>query len=286
VSETPPEVGEISAEISETPAETVLRPEVGDRRVRRRRREKPIKPPPPPINARNVLIYLVLAVGTTGLMVEGHLRDRPQHLPLPSLARATEVRSLISQRADSLEVVVSWDLTLSEPAGRPDSIRVRVVPGGNGRGAVSVQSATQLADTVYVPGPVRGQTLSGISCASAQHPQMPPEESCTPWQFVRPEGEPSGTVRQIVIRPSGLQVDPDVGGRCAQWQREHPRQSVWIEVNRTAVPDCTGPNRRPTVAQFCAFAILPGGKRVKASNSANDSYCEELFVEWSRELYS
>ena len=286
MSETPPEVSEILPEVSETPADTVLRPEVRDRRVRRRRSEKPPRPAPPPLNPRNLLIYLVLALGMSGLMVEGHLRDRPQHLPLPPLSRATEVRSLISQRANSLEVVVSWDLTLSDPEGRPDSIRVRVVPGGQGRGAISVQSAAQLADTVYIPGPVRGQTLSGISCASAQHPQMPPEESCTPWQFVRPQAEPSGTVSLIVIRPSALQVDPDVGGRCAQWQRAHPTQPVWIEVNRTAVPDCTGPNRRPTVAQFCAFAVLPGGKRVKTANSTNNSYCEELFVEWSRELYS
>lgn len=271
--------------MSELPPETVLQPEVMVRSVRRRRREKPPQPAPPALNPRNLLIYLGLAIGVAGLMVEGHLAHRPEHLPLPTLSRATEVRSLISQRADSLQVVVSWDLTLSEPAGRPDSIQVRVVPGGQGPGAVSVQSAAQLADTVYIPGPVRGQTLSGVSCASARHPQIPTEESCTPWQFVRPSAEPPG-VNQIVIRPGGLQVDPDVGGRCARWQRAHPEQSVWIAVNRAAVPDCTGPNQKPTVAQFCAFAVLPNGRRVKTANSANNSYCEELFVEWSRELYS
>jgi hypothetical protein len=91
---------------------------------------------------------------------------------------------------------------------------------------------------------------------------------------------------RIIVQPSGLQVDPDVGGRCAEWQASHPDQSVWISVNQRAVPECTGPNARPTVAQFCAFAVLPDGRRVKTANTANNRYCDELFVEWSRELYS
>jgi hypothetical protein len=52
------------------------------------------------------------------------------------------------------------------------------------------------------------------------------------------------------------------------------------------VPECTGPNARPTVAQFCAFAVLPDRRRVKTTNSANNSYCDELFEEWIRERYS
>ena len=129
--------------------------------------------------------------------------------------------------------------------------------------------------------------MNGTSCALAVHAAGgPDEESCTPWQYVRPSAAPVDSVSHIVVKPSGLQVDPDVRGRCAEWQRTHPDRSVWIEVNVTAIPECTGPNRKPTVAQFCAFAVLPGGKRVKTENSSNNSYCEGLFVEWSRELYS
>jgi hypothetical protein len=273
--------------MTELPPDAAVQPEVVVRSVRRRR-SGPAQPPPPPIfTARNLLIYLVLVLLTAALMGEGILRDRPQHLPLPALSYPTEVRSAITEQGDSLQVVVSWDLTLSAPEGRPDSIRIRVMPERQEPGLRSLQATTQLADTVYLPAPPRGQALSGISCASADHPGEAVAESCTPWQYVRPTAEPSaGGVGQVVIRPRGLQVDPDLGGRCATWQRAHPGQSVWIAVNRTAVPECTGPNRKPTVAQFCAFLVLPGGKRVKAANSNNDSYCEELFVEWSRELYS
>jgi hypothetical protein len=250
-----------------------------------------VPPTPPPLNLRNLFIYFMVAILLVTLMLEGHLRDRPHQLPLPSLAYATEVRSAISEAADSLQVVVSWDLTLAEPAGRPDSIRIKVIPEQQQRTFVAVQASIQLADTIYVPAPSPGQTLSGISCASAEHAGVSSEESCTPWQYIRPSATVATAVdqsapNQIVIKPSGLQVDPDVGGRCQQWQRTHPDRSVWISVNRTAVPDCMGPNRKPTVAQFCAFAVLPDGRRVKTSNSTNNTYCEELFVEWSRELYS
>jgi hypothetical protein len=267
------------------PRETAI-PEVRVRSVRRRRSETPRTPAPSPPNLRNWLIYAALGLAVLVLMVEGYLRHRPHQLPLPTLSHATEVRSILVEVADSLQVIVSWDLTLSDPGGRPDSVRVKVVPQEQ-QAVVAVQSSSQLADTVYLPIPARGQGLSGISCASAAHPGASPEdESCTPWQYVRPSAAPAGVVQQIVIRPSGLQVDPDIGGRCARWQRDNPDSTVWIAVNRTAVPDCTGPNRKPTVAQFCAFAVLPGGKRVKTANSSNSGYCEELFVEWNRELYS
>jgi hypothetical protein len=240
---------------------------------------------------RNLLIYFGVGILLLALMVEGFLRDRPQQLPLPALAHTTEVRSALSRMADSLQVVVTWDLTLAEPTGRPDSIRITVVPEQQQRTFIAMQSSTQLADTLYVPAPSPGQTLTGYSCASAEHPGVSAAESCTPWQYVLPTATATvapgpNAINQIVIQPSGLQVDPDVNGKCMQWQRAHPDQSVWIAVNRTAVPDCTGPNRKPTVAQFCAFAVLPDGRRVKTANSSNNSYCEELFVEWSRESYS
>ncbi|HZB28432.1 MAG TPA: hypothetical protein VE282_07700 [Gemmatimonadales bacterium] len=268
-----------------------MEPEVHVRSVRRRRSEPPTPPPSPPLNLRNVLIYLGVGLLLLALMVEGFLRDRPPQLPLPPLAYATEVRSALSEVADSLQVVVSWDLTLAGPSGRPDSIRIKVVPEQQQRTFVAVQASTQLSDTLYLPAPQPGQTLTGVSCAAAEHPGVPSEESCTPWQYIRPAAsaavapDPS-VINRIVIQPSGLQVDPDVDGKCLQWQRAHPDRSVWIAVNRTAVPECTGPNRKPTVAQFCAFAVLPDGRRVKTANSSNNSYCEELFVEWSRESYS
>ncbi|HYF39940.1 MAG TPA: hypothetical protein VD930_09645 [Gemmatimonadales bacterium] len=268
-----------------------MEPEVHVRSVRRRRSGGTVQPTPPPLNLRNAVIYLGLAVLILALMVEGFLRDRPHQMPLPERAHATEVRSALSEVAESLQVVVSWDLTLAEPAGRPDSIRIKVVPEQQQRTFIAVQSSNQLADTLYIPAPAPGQTLTGVSCATADHSEVPSEESCTPWQYIRPAAtavaatDPAA-INQIVIKPSGIQVDPDIDGKCLQWQRAHPDRSVWIAVNRTAVPDCTGPNRKPTVAQFCAFAVLPDGRRVKTLNSSNNSYCEELFVEWSRESYS
>jgi hypothetical protein len=187
-------------------------------------------------------------------------------------------------------VIVSWDLTLSDSAGRPDSIRVKVMPDKQRRDSlVSMQPATELADTLNLPAPAVGQTVSGLSCAAAAHPSEEAQETCTPWQYVRPAAteQASGAVLiRIVIQPTGLQVDPDVEGACARWQQSHPADSVWVEVNRTAVPECTGPNRRPTVAQFCAFAVLPDGRRAKTANSVNNPYCEELFEEWIRERFS
>jgi hypothetical protein len=265
------------------PEPEIAKPEVRVRSVRRRRTE-PITPPTPrPPNIRNWLVYAGVTALVAALMLDGFLRHRPQHLP--RLSYAAEVRSALNEVGDSLQVVVSWDLTLSDPEGRPDSILIKVAPG-EGRTVLATQEATQLADTLYLDPPAKGASVTGESCVAAQHTGYPSDESCTPWQYVRPTAAASGAVNQIVIRPSGLQVDPDVGGRCAEWQRTHPGRSVWIKVNVTAVPECTGPNRRPAVAQFCAFAVLPGGKRVKTATSANNGYCEELFVEWSRELYS
>ena len=243
-----------------------------------------MRPTPPPPNVRSWLMYAGLATLIAGLMLDGFLGHRPQYL-LPNLSYATEVSSAISELADSLQVVVSWDLTLSEPAGKPDSIQIKVTPAQQ-NARIATQASSQLADTVYLAAPPPGQTLTGVSCAVTTHAGQPVEESCTPWQYVRPSAAPVGSVTQIVIKPSGLQVDPDIRGRCAEWQRENPERSVWIQVNVTAVPECTGPNHKPTVAQFCAFAVLPGGKRVKTETSSNNSYCEGLFVEWTRELYS
>jgi hypothetical protein len=69
-------------------------------------------------------------------------------------------------------------------------------------------------------------------------------------------------------------------------QRKNPTRSVWVEVNEEAVADCTGPNGKPTVAQFCAFAIMEDGRRVKTANSTDNPYCDRLFRDWSAERVS
>ena len=61
----------------------------------------------------------------------------------------------------------------------------------------------------------------------------------------------------------------EMGG--AAWQRQHPGTSVWITVNSQAIRECTGPNGKPTVAQFCAFAVLADGQRVGEEHFAFDS---------------
>jgi hypothetical protein len=262
--------------------------EVRVHRVRRRRSD-PFPKPPRPTNVRNWMIYAALAGITSALMFEGFLNHKPQHASLPVLSEATGVRSVITTRQDSLQIVVSWDLTLSTPEGQPDSIRVRVVAPSLADSFITTQAATVFADTAFLPAPAPGQTLAGSSCVAAQHSSLPPTESCTPWQYVRPPATAqagAGIPQHIVIHPSGLQVDPDVNGRCAKWQQSHSGESVWITVNSIAIAECTGANGRPTVAQFCAFIVLPDGRRIKAATSERNSYCEELFVEWSRERYS
>jgi hypothetical protein len=257
--------------------------------VRRRRSEPPVPETPRPPNVRNWLIYGGVAALVTALMFEGYLNHRAQHSLLPLVSEATEVRSTISPWADSLQVVVAWDLTLSTPEGQPDSVRIKVVPATGSDSLISTQPPTVFADTAYLVAPAAGQTLTGSSCVAAHHPDAPLTEVCTPWQYVRPAATAQAGIavpQRIVIQPVGLQVDPDVGGKCAAWQRAHPGESVWIAVNRAAVRDCTGENGKPTVAQFCAFVVLADGRRMKAANSANNSYCDELFEEWTRERYS
>src|SRR5215217_5387535 len=259
---------------------SMTKPEVHVRSVRRRRSDPVTVPTPRPPNVRNWLIYAALTALIAGLMLDGSLHHKHQHLPLPRMAYAVEVRSALAEVGDSLQVVVSWDLTLSEASGRPDSVLIRVTPNKNGKPVVATQMPSLMSDTLYLVSPARGQTLNGLSCVTAEHDGVRVDETCTPWQYVRPSAATAATVSRIVIRPGGLQVDPDIDGRCAQWQRSHPGNSVWLRVNETAVPECTGPNRKPVVAQFCAFAVLPDGRRVKTATSSNSPYCEELFVEW------
>jgi hypothetical protein len=262
--------------------------EVRTHRARRRRSPAPTPEVLRHTRRRNGLIYAGLVLLLLLLALTGHLGHRPPNPPLAQLAEPTDVRSAISPLGDSLQVVVSWDLTHAPPEGLPDSVRVKIVTDPRGDSLLSLHRASEFADTSVVAAPGLGETLTGSSCVAAQHPGAPLFESCTPWQYVRPTVAQAAAAapQRIVIEPNGLQVDQDVGGRCARWQQDHPGESVWIVVNRVAIAACTGQNGKPTVAQFCAFLVLADGRRVKAGNSANNPYCDELFEEWTRERYS
>jgi hypothetical protein len=257
--------------------------------VRRRRSDPAVPDKPRPPNIRNWLIYAGLAGLVAALMFEGYLSHKPGDSTLPLVSEATDVRSTITPAAESLQVIVAWDLTLSTPEGQPDSVRITVIPSPGKDSVISMQAATVFVDTTLLPAPPVGQTLTGSSCVTARHIGKLASESCTPWQYVRPAVSTQASaagLQRVVVQPSGLQVDPDIGGKCAEWQRTHPGESVWIAVNRLAVRNCTGVNGKPTVAQFCAFVVMADGRRVKSANSANNSYCDELFEEWTRERYS
>jgi hypothetical protein len=219
---------------------------------------------------------------------------------LPRAVEITDVRSAIEQEGDSLRVAVSWRLVLPRGPELAESTRVEVGISEGAQSQVATVPANEHADTLSVPAPMPGQTASGYSCVAAMTRGRLAPESCTPWQFVRPAagqspadsapappGKPRASakprVSRIVMQPEGIQVDPDLGARCAAWQRQNPGRSVWISVNRQAIRECTGPNGKPTVAQFCAFAVLADGRRVKTVSSQNVEYCDELFRRWAAE---
>jgi hypothetical protein len=248
-----------------------------------------------------VLLLAFAAVGAAGI----YLYRKRLSPPGPDrFAHAMNVRSDVTGHGDSIDVVVTWEFTDGALAGFADSVRLEVGVGDGSTSTARIFPNDRQADTLHLAvQPGRG-TLSGYSCAAAVYAAKLTRESCTPWQFVRPAagateavppldssarssksktGQRGVSVSRIVVSPEGQQVDPDVGGRCAAWQREHPNAKVWIDVNQRAVPACMGPNGKPTVAQFCAFAILSDGRRVVTANSAANPYCQLLFEEWARE---
>jgi hypothetical protein len=247
-----------------------------------------------------LLILLFLAVLVAGFWPLLGRLNRPSKPVI--LAEAAQVRSDVTQRGDSLDVVVAWTLTKTPPQGVADSVRVEVGVGEGIQARVTSHSANQLSDTLSVAAPQPGETFQGYSCVATIIRGRLNHDTCTPWQFVRPNAVPDTSrvtkgkkekappprakIARVEIQPAGLQVDPDVGGRCADWQRRNPDQSVWVEVNRQAVAECTGPNNKPTVAQFCAFAVLTDGKRIQTRNSSKIPYCDRLFEEWVRERIS
>jgi hypothetical protein len=247
-----------------------------------------------------VLLLAILGVAGAGLWL---LRRQLQPPSPTGMMEATGVRSEVTVDGDSLDVVVHWRLAETPAAQRPDSVRVEVGLGDGRESVAEVTSGDHQTDTLRLPAPMPGETASGYSCAAPVHGGRLAREACTPWQFVRPAAHvtpapPETTaarpkrqaaarsapsVVRIVIEPDGLQIDPDVGGRCAARQRRHPGGTVWIEVNQEAIPECMGPNGRPTLAKFCAFAVMSDGRRTKTSNSSNDAYCERLFQAWVRQ---
>ena len=251
-----------------------------------------------------LLLLALLGVGVAGLWILRRQMRPPR--PPADLSTAVGVRSEITATGDSLDVIVSWRLTETASAAPADSVRIEVGLGNAAEPRIHLRPNTRSADTLRIPGPAAGQTATGYSCVAAVHGMRLSREACTPWQYVRPTAQaptapvvvdtPARTPRRkeaaapatasivrIVIQPEGQQVDPDLGGRCAAWQQRNPTRPVWIEVNQEAVPECMGPNGRPTVAQFCAFALLTDGRRVKTVNSSNNPYCDRLYQEWARQ---
>jgi hypothetical protein len=251
------------------------------------------------------IVMLLLAAMVVGLWL---VLARMKVIAPTVVADARDVHSDVTGVGDSLDVVVSWEFADTAGTPEPDSTRLEVGLEGTDPTVVLLPSR-QRSDTLRIGAPPSGSTGKGHSCVSGVYRSRLVGESCTPWEFVRPTAESSPakppradsgvkkpakpaasgknrTVLRLVVRPSGRQVDPDIGGKCAAWQRENPGQSVWVTVNETAVADCMGPNGKPTVAQFCAFAVLEDGQRVKTENSINSPYCEVLFQAWVRERIS
>ncbi len=259
----------------------------------------------PPLWRRLLPPLALLAILAAGV---GYFAMHSRIMRTPDVvAKATDVRSQVSRRGDSLEVEVGWQLKTDVDEVVPESLRVEVGLSDNEQVAVSTTPVDRHLDTLRISSPEPGQTASGYSCVSGVHRGRITKESCTPWQFVlpsaeqvprtprdsaahpgakRPVAQEAEKVLRVVVQPSGLQVDPDTDGRCAAWQRSNPSRSVWVEVNEKAVAECTGPNGKPTVAQFCAFAIMEDGRRLKTANSTDNPYCDRLFKDWSAERVS
>jgi hypothetical protein len=246
-----------------------------------------------------VLLLALAGVAAAGFWM---IRDRRlAALRAEVLPRVTEVRSELTATTDSLEIVVRWQMPPVRRGVVPDSVRVEVGLGDGRQSQTKVSPNDRTSDTLHLPTPTAGESAVGYSCVATVEAARLSRETCTPWQYVRPAAQvdPAGpppdsarpsasapaepTVARVVVVPDGQQVDPDVQGRCAAWQRGHPDGTVWVEVNRRAVAECTGPNGKPTVAKFCAFAVLADGRRVKTGASVNDAYCDRLFRDWVRE---
>jgi hypothetical protein len=246
---------------------------------------------------RRLVVLLLLLIAAAA--AAWYFLLRPPEIPSPRrVVHATDVRSNVEQEGDSLRVVVGWRLVMPRGPEVAESTRVEVGVSDGAISQVATVPANEYSDTLRVPAPAPGQTASGYSCVAPMTRGRLTPESCTPWQFVRPaagqtkadsapvrapRAASATKVSRIVVQPEGIQVDPDLNARCATWQQRNPGRSVWVTVNRQAIEECTGPNGKPTVVQFCAFAVLTDGRRVKTASSEKVKYCDELFRKWSEE---
>ena len=155
-------------------------------------------------------------------MFDGYLSDRPENAPLPALSQATEVRSEISMAADSLQMVVGWDLSLSDSSGVPDSVRVRVIPLQGDRVMIAVVPTSWPTPHTWHPTPGRQRRVSPAWLPSTPEPL---EEVCTPWQYVRP------------LRPRCVRLG---SGRSSS-NRTGCR---WIRMSMEGAPSGSGPMPR------------------------------------------
>jgi hypothetical protein len=257
-----------------------------------------IEPVRPRSGCRRFLLVLLLLMAAAAAAAWYFLLRPPQAAPPRRMVQATDVRSNVVQEGDSLRVAVDWRLVMPRGPELAESTRVEVGVSDGAISQVATVPANEYSDTLRVPAPQPGQTTSGYSCVAPMTRGRLTPESCTPWQFVRPaagrtkadsapaqkpRAAAAARVSRIVVQPEGMQVDPDLDARCATWQQRNPGRSVWVTVNRQAIQECTGPNGKPTVAQFCAFAILADGRRVKTLSSEKVKYCDELFRRWSEE---
>jgi hypothetical protein len=246
---------------------------------------------------RRLVLLLLLLMAAAGAAWYFLLRPPEAESPRRRV-HATDVRSNVLQEGESLRVVVDWRLVMPRGPELAESTRVEVGVNDGVISQVSTVPANEYSDTLRVPAPQPGQAASGYSCVAPMTRGRLTPERCTPWQFIRPaagqtkedsaptpkpRAASAAKVSRIVVQPEGLQVDPDLNARCTTWQQRNPGRSVWVTVNRQAIQECTGPNGKPTVAQFCAFAELADGRRVKTVSSEKVKYCDELFRKWSEE---
>ena len=143
-------------------------------------------------NREKILFFVVAAAAAVAGVLWWFLREPPKpEKPIP-LAHIEVVRSSISGQGDSLEMVVAWELSRLSLLGAADSVRVEVAPD-EGDTLVTTQAADQKADTVHLLAPSLGKTVKGYSCVAAHYRGEPPEQRCTPWQYVRPAARPEST---------------------------------------------------------------------------------------------
>ena len=229
--------------------------------------------------ALRIGVVVAAAVIAAGLGIRRRLRSTNPTSGAQPAAAAGQVQALVTLAGDSILVVGQW--ALADSAAPPSTTRFYY--DGDQHTTSRQSDGRSGADTLLIPEPQPGSTATGHLCLEAGT-----RLSCTPWQFVRPAARAVDSalgrrIERMVIRPEGLQVDPDINGTCANWRAAHPDESPWVEVNARAVPACTGPNGRPTLAQFCAFAVLTDGRRVETAAARKTPYCRDQFREWAAE---